>query len=53
MSLTLFPIVCDTNTEGPWGQDRGPIIRMLTMDADLSTSKERVQELRLYRSDGG
>ena len=38
---------------GPWRQDRGTIIRVLTMSADLSAIKERVQELRLYGPDGG
>jgi uncharacterized protein YecT (DUF1311 family) len=39
--------------EGPWRQDKGTIIRVLTADADLSATKERVQELQLYRPDGG
>ena len=38
---------------GPWRQDRGTIIRVLTVNADLSAIKERVQELRLYGPDGG
>jgi hypothetical protein len=37
---------------GPWREDRGTIIRVLTMSADLSAIKERVQELRLYGPDG-
>jgi uncharacterized protein YecT (DUF1311 family) len=36
---------------GPWRQDRGTIIRVLTANADLSAIKERVQELQLYGSD--
>jgi uncharacterized protein YecT (DUF1311 family) len=36
---------------GPWRQDRGTIIRVLTVNADLSAIKERLQELRLYGSD--
>jgi uncharacterized protein YecT (DUF1311 family) len=36
---------------GPWRQDRGTIIRVLTANADLSAIKERVQELQLYASD--
>ena len=36
---------------GPWRQDRGTIIRVLTVNADLSAIKERVQELQLYGSD--
>ena len=38
---------------GPWRQDRGTIIRVLTVNADLSAIKERVQELQLYGPDGG
>ena len=38
---------------GPWRQDRGTIIRVLTVNADLSAIKERVQELHLYGPDGG
>ena len=38
---------------GPWRQDRGTIIRVLTVNADLSAIKERVQELQLYGSDSG
>jgi uncharacterized protein YecT (DUF1311 family) len=38
---------------GPWRQDKGTIIRVLTVNADLSAIKERVQELRLYGPDGG
>ena len=38
---------------GPWRQDRGTSIRVLTVNADLSAIKERVQELQLYGSDGG
>jgi uncharacterized protein YecT (DUF1311 family) len=38
---------------GPWRQDRGTIIRVLTASADLSAIKERVQELQLYGPDGG
>ena len=37
---------------GPWREDRGTIIRVLTMSADLSAIKERVQELRLDGPDG-
>ena len=36
---------------GPWRQDKGTIIRVLTVDADLSAIKERVQELQLYGSE--
>lgn len=36
---------------GPWRQDKGTIIRVLTVNADLSAIKERVQELELYGSD--
>jgi uncharacterized protein YecT (DUF1311 family) len=36
---------------GPWRQDKGTIIRVLTVNADLSAIKERVQELQLYGSD--
>ena len=36
---------------GPWRQDMGTIIRVLTVNADLSAIKERVQELQLYGSD--
>jgi uncharacterized protein YecT (DUF1311 family) len=36
---------------GPWRQDRGTIIRVLTVNADLSAIKERVQEVQLYGSD--
>ena len=36
---------------GPWRQDRGTIICVLTANADLSAIKERVQELQLYGSD--
>jgi len=39
--------------EGPWRQDKGTIIRVLTVYADLSAIKERVQELQLYGPDGG
>jgi uncharacterized protein YecT (DUF1311 family) len=39
--------------EGPWRQDKGTIIRVLTADVDLSAIKERVQELQLYGPDGG
>jgi uncharacterized protein YecT (DUF1311 family) len=39
--------------EGPWRQDRGTIMRVLTANADLSAIKERVRELELYGSDGG
>jgi uncharacterized protein YecT (DUF1311 family) len=39
--------------EGPWRQDKGTIMRVLTADADLSAIKERVQELQLYGPDGG
>ena len=35
---------------GPWRQDKGTIIRVLTVNADLSAIKERVQELELYGS---
>jgi uncharacterized protein YecT (DUF1311 family) len=38
---------------GPWRQDRGTIIRVLTANADLSAIKQRVQELQLYGPDGG
>jgi uncharacterized protein YecT (DUF1311 family) len=38
--------------EGPWRQDKGTIIRVLTADVDLSAIKERVQELQLYGPDG-
>jgi len=38
---------------GPWRRDRGTIIRVVTMSADLSAIKERIQELRLYGPDGG
>jgi hypothetical protein len=36
---------------GPWRLDKGTIIRVLTVNADLSAIKERVQELQLYGSD--
>jgi uncharacterized protein YecT (DUF1311 family) len=39
--------------EGPWRQDKGTIIRVLTVSADLSAIKERVQELQLYGPNGG
>jgi len=39
--------------EGPWRQDKGTIIRVLTASADLSAIKERVQELQLYGPAGG
>ena len=38
---------------GPWRQDRGTIIRVLTVNADLLAIKERVQDLQLYGPDGG
>ena len=38
---------------GPWRQDRGTIIRVLTVNADLSAIKQRVQELQLYGPAGG
>jgi uncharacterized protein YecT (DUF1311 family) len=38
---------------GPWRQDRGTIIRVLTANADLSAIRQRVQELQLYGPDGG
>ena len=38
---------------GPWRQDRGTIIRVLTVNADLSAIKERVHELQLYGPEGG
>ena len=38
---------------GPWREDRGTIIRVLTANADLSAIKERVRELELYGPDGG
>jgi uncharacterized protein YecT (DUF1311 family) len=38
---------------GPWRQDRGTIIRVLTANADLSAIKERVQELQLYGPNDG
>jgi uncharacterized protein YecT (DUF1311 family) len=38
---------------GPWQQNRGTIIRVLTASTDLSAIKERVQELQLYGPDGG
>jgi len=38
---------------GPWRQDRGTIIRVLTANADLLAIKERVRELQLYGPDGG
>jgi uncharacterized protein YecT (DUF1311 family) len=38
---------------GPWREDRGTIIRVLTANADLSAIKERVWELELYGPDGG
>lgn len=38
---------------GPWREDRGTIIRVLTANADLSAIKERVHELELYGPDGG
>lgn len=38
---------------GPWRQDRGTIIRVLTANTDLSAIKERAQELQLYGPDGG
>src|SRR5215472_12071127 len=37
---------------GPWRQDKGTIICVLSVNADLSAIKERVQELKLYGSDG-
>ena len=37
--------------EGPWQEDKGTIIRVLTANADLSAIKERVRELELYGSD--
>jgi uncharacterized protein YecT (DUF1311 family) len=36
---------------GPRRQDKGTIVRVLTVNADLSAVKERVQELQLYGSD--
>ena len=36
---------------GPWQEDKGTIIRVLTANADLSAIKERVRELKLYGSD--
>ena len=36
---------------GPWREDKGTIIRVLTANADLSAIKERVWELKLYGSD--
>ena len=39
--------------EGPWRQDKGTIIRVLTVNANLSAIKERVQELQLYGQEGG
>jgi uncharacterized protein YecT (DUF1311 family) len=36
---------------GPWRQDRGTIIRVLTANADMSAIKERLRELELYGSD--
>jgi len=36
---------------GPWREDKGTIIRVLTANADLSAIKERVRELKLYGSD--
>ena len=36
---------------GPWRQDRGTIIRVLTTNADLSAIKQRVRELQLYGPD--
>ena len=39
--------------EGPWRQNKGTIIRVLAVSADLSAIKERVQELPLYGPDGG
>jgi len=39
--------------EGPWRRDKGTIIRVLTVSADLSAIKERVQELQLYGTEGG
>ena len=38
---------------GPWRDDRGTIIRVVTVNADLSAIKERVHELELYGPDGG
>ena len=38
---------------GPWRQNKGTIIRVLTVNADLSAIKERVQELQLYGPDAG
>ena len=38
---------------GPWRRDKGTIIRVVTVNADLSAIKERVRELRLYGPDGG
>jgi hypothetical protein len=34
---------------GPWGEDKGTIIRVLTANADLTAIKER--EPKLYGSD--
>jgi uncharacterized protein YecT (DUF1311 family) len=39
--------------DGPWRHDRGTIIRVLSVSADLSAIKERVRELQLYGPDGG
>ena len=36
---------------GLWRQDKGTIIRVLIVNADLSAIKERVRELQLYASD--
>jgi hypothetical protein len=39
--------------EEPWRQDKGTIIRVLTVSADLAVIEERVQDLQLYGPDGG
>ena len=36
---------------GPWRQDRGTIIRVLSVNTDLSAIKERVQQMQPYGSD--
>jgi hypothetical protein len=36
---------------GPWREDKGTIIRVLTANADLSAINKRVRELKLYGSD--
>lgn len=36
---------------GPWRADRGSLIRIQAMDAELSALKQRVSELRLYSGD--